>query len=64
MGMTDMLRRTAIEFGEARGEARGIEKEKLATARKSIGKGLDDAFIADITGLSVAQVAAIREEMA
>ena len=75
MGMTDMLRRTAIEFGEARGEARGraegeargeargIEKEKLATARNCIQLGYENAAVSQITGLSIAQVTAIRAEL-
>ncbi len=91
MGMTEMLQRKFIQYGEARGlekgeergikkgeergikkgeargikkgEARGIEKEKLAMARKSIAKGLDDVLIAELTGLSLPQIAAIKNEM-
>ena len=64
MGMTEMLQRKAIEFGEARGKAEGKaegeENRNLAIARNCIQLGYQDSAIAAITGLSLKQVEAIR----
>jgi len=45
-----------IAIGEARGETRGEIKGVLQTARKMKAKGLNVALIAEITGLSEAEI--------
>ena len=45
-----------IAIGETRGEARGEAKGVLQTARKMKAKGLNIALIAEITGLSEAEI--------
>lgn len=43
--------------GLEEGRKEGIEKERLANARKMKDKGLDDAIIAEITGLTAEEIA-------
>ncbi len=64
MGMTDMLQRKFTEFGIEKGIEQGIGQEKLKTARKSIDQGLSDKVTANITGLTLEQIAVIRKGMA
>jgi predicted transposase YdaD len=45
-----------VAIGEARGEARGETKGVLRTARQMKAKGLNVALIAEITGLSEAEI--------
>ena len=52
------------ELGEMlinEGMAKGIEKGKIEVVKKSIQKGLDNETIADITGLAIEKIEAIRE---
>ena len=64
MGMTDMLQRKFTEFGIEQGIEKGIQEDKLTNAQNGIQKGYDNQIIADITGLTPEQVAAIRKDMA
>ena len=67
MGMTEMLQRKAIEFGEARGKAEGKaegeENQNLAIVRNCIQLGYSVSDIAAITGLSPEQVQAIKAQL-
>ena len=49
-------RKEGVAIGEARGETRGEAKGILQTARKMKAKGLNFALIAEITGLSEAEI--------
>ena len=44
------------EGGEQRGEQKGERKQAIATARCMKAKGFDTTTIAELTGLSVAEV--------
>ena len=58
-------RREGKEIGLVEGEAIGLAKEKLATAKRMLAKGcysLDD--IAELTNLSLADVEKLKEEQA
>ena len=48
------------EQGIEQGVERGIEQEKIATARNMLAKGLSIELICDITGLSEAEIQALR----
>ncbi|MBA4697778.1 MAG: Rpn family recombination-promoting nuclease/putative transposase [Legionella sp.] len=50
-----------IERGIAQGVAKGIEKGKLETAKKMLAAGVELAFIAKMTDLSVAQLEALKK---
>jgi hypothetical protein len=41
----------------------GIEKEKISTAEKMIEKGMTNADIRDITGLSIKRIEEIRKNL-
>ncbi len=43
--------------GKIEGRLEGIEQERLSNARKMKDKGLDSTMIADITGLSLDEIA-------
>ena len=43
--------------GKIEGKLEGIEQERLSNARKMKNKGLDSTMIADITGLSLDEIA-------
>ena len=66
MGMTEMLQRKAIEYGEARGRSAGKAEEKenlsLAIVNNCIQLGYDNSAIVSITGLSLERVQAIRAQ--
>jgi len=49
-----------VAIGEVRGEARGREETVLQTARKMKAKGLNIALIAEITGLSEAEIEGLQ----
>lgn len=48
---------TAVLKGFEKGMEKGIEEERLSTARKMKAKGIDDLMIADITGLALEKIA-------
>lgn len=56
------IERTLVEDGEDRGEARGREEGIKAVAKALISKKMDDAFIAETTGLTLAELATLRNE--
>jgi len=50
-----------IERGFEQGIERGIEETKHHVAQSLIGKGMDDPFIADVTGLSLETIRRLRD---
>ncbi len=50
------------EDGIKEGMEKGVEKEKITTAKKMILKGLENDFISEMTGLSVEQINEIRNK--
>ncbi|WP_135550482.1 RpnC/YadD family protein [Paenibacillus cymbidii] len=50
-----------FEQGIERGIERGIEDTKHQVARSLIGKGMDDPFITDVTGLSLETIRRLRD---
>jgi predicted transposase/invertase (TIGR01784 family) len=54
--------RIAEQKGEQRGEEKGENAKAKETARKMIAKGMDYAEIAELVGLSLAQVEKLAEE--
>jgi predicted transposase/invertase (TIGR01784 family) len=57
----------AEEVGEARGEARGIEKqkgkEKREIALKSLAEGLEPSLISKLTNLSIEEIEALKKQI-
>ena len=47
----------------AKGEAEGETKKALAVARAMLAKGMDDALVSEVTGLSIEEVERLRKEM-
>ena len=43
-------------------EEKGIEKEKIQTAKTAISRGLPTDIIADITGLTIEKIKALQKE--
>jgi predicted transposase/invertase (TIGR01784 family) len=52
---------TFAEKIEARGEARGQASEKVAIAKNLLNEGVAPAFIAQVTGLSLAEIEQLRQ---
>ncbi len=50
-------------IGEARGEARGAEKEKSLIAQKMLKENTDIQFISSVTGLSTDELLKIQNKM-
>ena len=48
---------------EQKGEQRGIEKERLAIARKMLQDNVDEDVVAKYTGLSIEEVNEIRQSI-
>jgi predicted transposase/invertase (TIGR01784 family) len=46
--------------GEARGQAEGKASEKVAIAKNLLNEGVEPAFIAQVTGLSLAEIEQLR----
>ena len=46
------IRREGIQIGEARGEARGIER----IARRMLSHGDDESYVMEVTGLTQEQI--------
>ena len=55
----DTAKEIAREEGLAEGEAKGEKNAKIAIAKKMLSKGIDIAEIADMTGLTAAQIKAL-----
>ncbi|SFF61476.1 Rpn family recombination-promoting nuclease/putative transposase [Thermoflexibacter ruber] len=51
------------KIGIEKGEKIGIEKEKIEIAKNMIRKGFDNETIAEVTGLSIEQIEALRKEV-
>ncbi len=54
---------TRLKTAEEKGMEKGIEKEKIQTAKAAIGRGLPTDIIADITGLTIEKIEALQKEM-
>lgn len=52
-----MIQNDVIDSAKLEGRLEGIEQERLSNARKMKDKGLDSTMIADITGLSLDEIA-------
>ncbi|MDR2074476.1 MAG: Rpn family recombination-promoting nuclease/putative transposase [Oscillospiraceae bacterium] len=66
----DMARRdlnnmiaVAKEEGEARGEARGVVREKGEIALKSLSEGLEPSLISKLTNLSIEEIEALKSQI-
>ena len=51
-----------IEIGMAKGRAEGMEKEKLATARRLLSMGLSDEQVATATELPLEEIQKLKEQ--
>ncbi|MBJ7901477.1 MAG: Rpn family recombination-promoting nuclease/putative transposase [Cyanobacteria bacterium RI_101] len=49
-----------LQEGEERGLKKGEQKEKMAIARRMLQSGLNEALIAQVTGLSLAEIQALN----
>ena len=58
-GMLATKEREGKEIGFAEGEKKGRAEANIATARKMLSKGLEIDFIAEMTGLTPAEIAAL-----
>ncbi len=54
------FRKAALEKGLREGREEGIKQEKLNTAKKLLQKGMTLSEVAEITGLSPAEIEGIR----
>ena len=67
----DTAKREGIEIGMAKGMAKGMEKGRaegmsqrsLEIARKMLAKGMDEASIMDMTGLTAEEIKLLKAEM-
>jgi len=53
----------AMQIAVQEAEQRGEKKNQIAMAKKAIVKGMDDETVADLTGLSMDEVARLRREV-
>ena len=53
---------TALEKGREEGMAKGMEKEKLATARRLLSMGLSDEQVATATELPLEEIQKLKEQ--
>ncbi|MHB1627409.1 MAG: hypothetical protein ACYCVB_03370 [Bacilli bacterium] len=60
--MVDLVREIAEEEF-AKGEAKGETKKALAVARAMLAKGMDDALVSEVTGLSIEELERLHKEM-
>ena len=51
-----------IEIGMAKGRAEGMEKEKLATARRLLSMGLSDEQVSTVTELPLEEIQKLKEQ--
>lgn len=54
---------TAKREGIAEGMEKGIEKKSLEIAKKMLTKGMDEATVMEITGLSAEMIQKLKAEM-
>ena len=52
-----------IEKGRAEGKEEGMNQRSLEIARKMLAKGLDEASIMDMTGLTAEEIKLLKAEM-
>ena len=55
--------KTAEEKGRKEGIEKGMEKEKIQTAKAAISRGLPTDIIVDITGLKIEKIEELQKEM-
>ena len=60
MTVADQLRQQGLHEGVILGEKKGVEKGIATVARNMIAKGLDEAIVTETTGLTKAQLKAIK----
>ena len=53
---------SALSYAEEKGIQKGVKQEKIEIAKNLVQKGLDDDFILETTGLTLAEVKGIRKE--
>jgi predicted transposase/invertase (TIGR01784 family) len=56
----DKAKRTAFEEGVEKGLEQGARQEKIETARRLLSRGLDVTMISEDTGLTEAEVLALK----
>ena len=56
-------RAEGIEKGRAEGIEKGMSQRSLEIARKMLAKGMDEASIMDMTGLTVEEIKMLKAEM-
>ena len=54
---------TAKREGIAEGKEKGMEKKSLEIAKKMLTKGMDEATVMEITGLSAQMIQQLKAEM-
>ena len=52
-----------MKQGMEKGRAEGMSQRSLEIARKMLAKGMDDASVMDMTGLTAAEIKLLKAEM-
>ena len=59
----DTAKREGIAEGVEKGMEKGMEKKSLEIAKKMLTKGMDEATVMEITGLSAQMIQQLKAEM-
>ena len=59
----DTAKREGIAEGMEKGIEKGMEKKSLEIAKKMLTKGMDEATVMEITGLSAEMIQQLKAEM-
>ena len=59
----DTAKREGIAEGMEKGMKKGMEKKSLEIAKKMLTKGMDEATVMEITGLSAGLIQQLKAEM-
>ena len=59
----DTAKREGIAEGMEKGMKKGMEKKSLEIAKKMLTKGMDEATVMEITGLSAEMIQQLKAEM-
>ena len=59
----DTAKREGIAEGMEKGMKKGMEKKSLEIAKKMLTKGMDEATVMEITGLSAQMIQQLKAEM-
>ena len=62
IGMKEGMEK-GMEKGRAEGRAEGMNLRSLEIARKMLAKGLDEASVMDMTGLTAEEIKLLKAEM-